>query len=98
MFQTQNTKTIIEITKEDFQASLEEFARKFAEKSFTEKFYNVLIDAKTAAKIHGISPTTFIRYVQRGLIDYESKKGKAYQFRLSEILRLNISELKYKRL
>lgn len=79
----------------DFNSLLKELKLK-EEESLIDKYYSVLVPTAWVALIHEVDPSTICRYVQRGLIpivDRTSSTGN-YKFRLSEILKLDLSKLR----
>lgn len=64
------------------------------ESKILNKFYNVIVGTSVVAKIHNVSEKTVLNYVDDGLLECEPRTGKKYQFRLSQILKVDFGQLK----
>jgi predicted DNA-binding transcriptional regulator AlpA len=90
------SKVTYELDREDLLKAISEMVEE-QDKSVFDRFYNVFINAKDVAKIHAISPQTVVNYIKDGRIKPEPLSGRLYRFRLSEVLKMDFSKLKYKR-
>lgn len=90
------SEIIYKVTEIDLRKVLADFVKEEEGKVF-DKYYNVIVDAKTVANIHGTTPQTIIRHVKSGAITTEPSEGRVYRFRLSEVLKLDFQKLKHKR-
>lgn len=90
------SEIIYKVTEADLHRVLKDFVKEEEAKIF-DKYYNVIIDAKTVANIHGTTPQTIIRHVKSGALATEPTEGRVYRFRLSEVLKLDFQKLKNKR-
>lgn len=86
-----------------YQMDAEELAKFFNKEmkqeaidSFCNKFTNTLVTPKEVALIHNVCEATVINYCKDGLIKAEPRNGKNchYKFRLSEVLKMDFTELK----
>ena len=91
-----NGKVIYEVGREDLRSAMSEMIQEQSKTVF-DRFYNVFVNAKDVAKIHQVSPQTVINYIKDGKIKPEPHPGRVYRFRLSEVLKMDFSQLKYKR-
>lgn len=86
---------VYKVSKSDFVSAINDAISEH--QSAFDRFYTVFIDGKTVAKIHGLSPKTISRYVSEGVIAPDPTSGRVHKFRLSEVLKMDLSKLKYKR-
>ena len=84
------------VTEVELRKVIADFVKKEEGKIF-DKFYNVIVDAKTVANIHGTTPQTIIRHVKSGALATEPADGRVYKFRLSEVLKFDFQKIKYQR-
>ena len=83
------------LSKEDFQSVIEETLASQIEEKVYNRFEHVIIDTKTACNILKISDRTLYSYIKSKMIDVEPKVvGGENRFRLSEILKVNIPNLR----
>lgn len=90
-----NPKVTYEVGHEDLSLVVENIVKSMNQNAF-DKFYNVFIDGQAAAQILTISPRTLTRYINDGILTPDSGVKK-YQFRLSEVLKIDLTNIKYKR-
>lgn len=90
------SKLVIEADKEDLKEIFAETIQGVIEDKVYNRFHNSFVDGKTVAKIHNISPITLTNYVKEGLLIPENS-GRVLKFRLSEVLKLDLTKIKYKR-
>lgn len=66
--------------------------------AFCNKWSNTLVTPKEVALFHNISEATVINYCKDGLLipEHREKDYCAYRFRLSEVMKLDISNIKGK--
>lgn len=90
--------TIYQIDAEEMEKFFYHGMEQKAIDAFCKRFSNTLITPKEVALIHNISEATVINYCKDGLIipEHRDKNYCAYKFRLSEILKLDISVIKGK--
>lgn len=88
-------KQVIQLDRQDFSELLCDFVSNASEEKAYDKFYNVLVPTSWIATIHKVSYQTVFRYIQRGMIVPEERnsRGDHYQFRLSEVLKLDFKKL-----
>lgn len=91
-----NSKVTYELSRDDLRATIIEMTQEQSKTVF-DRFYNVFVNAKDVAKIHQVSPQTIVNYIKDGKIKPEPHQGRVYRFRLSEVLKMDFSQLKYKR-
>lgn len=86
------SETVYKLSHDDLANVVE----KLAETSALNKFHDRMVTGKTVADIHGLSEKTIGRYIEDGILTPISGVKK-YQFRLSEVLRMDFSTIKHKR-
>lgn len=88
--------TIYQIDAEEMEKFFNEKIANNAIDSFCRRFSNTLVTPKEVALFHNISEATVISYCKDGLIhpEHREKEYCAYKFRLSEVLKMDFSELK----
>ena len=92
-----NSKIIYELSEEDFQSAIEKVLSSHIEKKIYNKFESVIIDSKTACHILQISMPTLRKYILAGELWPEPKStNDKILFRLSDILKADVSEIKKK--
>ncbi|WP_157482314.1 hypothetical protein [Geofilum rubicundum] len=87
---------IYKVSQSDLRKVIAEFVTEEQGKVF-DRFYNVMVDAKTVANIHGTTARTIIRHVKSGTLAAEPTDGKVYKFRLSEVLKFDFQKVKYQK-
>ena len=93
----QNAEITYKLDAKDLKEVIAETMSKDVEDRIFGRFYNVMVDAKTLAKVHNLSTKTVSRYIADGTLRPEPTEGRLHLFRLSEVLKLEASKLKYKR-
>lgn len=82
------------LSQKDFQEVIETTLAKQVEDKIFNRFEHVFIDTKTVCNILKISDRTLYTYVKNKVIDVEQNGEN--KFRLSEILKINMPELRKK--
>ena len=91
------SKITYEFTEQVYE-HIKDDAIQIAEKNIHSRFATKLLDVKAASQVLGVSEDTIRSYVGLGRLEPETRKalGKI-RFRLSYLLNIDISKLKYKR-
>jgi hypothetical protein len=90
-------KTIYEVSGEDLKRAIQETISEQVEQKIYNRFEGTIVDAKAACQILGVSPDSLYKYVAAGEIACEPRNGRSdYRFRLSELLKVNITEIRRK--
>ena len=86
---------VYKVTKTDFVNAISDVINEH--QNAFDRFYSVFVDGKTVAKIHGLSSKTISRYVAEGVIVPDPTSGRVHKFRLSEVLKMDFTRIKYRR-
>jgi len=88
--------TIYQIDAEEMAKFFNHTMEQKAIDSFCKRFSNTLVTPEDVAKFHNVSVATVINYCKDGLIipEHREKNFCHYKFRLSEVLKMDFSELK----
>lgn len=89
-------QTIFQVDAEELEKFFHNNMAKTAVDSFCKRFSNTLVTPEDVAKIHNVSIATVYNYCKDGLIlpEHREKDYCAYRFRLSEVLKIDFTELK----
>lgn len=87
-------KLTYEVGADDLKQALSEVVREQVEDKVYNRFYNAFVDCKTIGTIHNLSQNTVTRYIQDGILTPEPGTKK---FRLSEILKLDLTTIKHRK-
>ena len=82
------------MSKDDLKEAIADTLKETIEEKVYNRFYSVMIDCQTLANMHHISPRTVTRYIADGTLTPEPGTK---QFRLSYALKLDLTQVKYKR-
>lgn len=82
------------VSADDLKQAINESLQENIEAKVYNRFYNTLIDCKTVCKIHNLSQNTVTNYIKDGILTPEPGTK---QFRLSAILKLDLSSVYRKR-
>lgn len=90
--------TYLQIDSEEMEKFFKEDMAQFIIDAFCSKWSNTLVTPKEVALFHNISEATVINYCKDGLLvpEHRDKEYCAYKFRLSEVLKFDISSIKGK--
>lgn len=90
--------TIYQIDAEEMEKFFNHKMEQKAVEAFCNRFSNTLITPKEVALFHNLSEATVINYCKDGILipEHRDKEYCKYKFRLSEVLKLDISNIKGK--
>jgi len=93
-----NHKIVYETSHEDLKQAIKDVLKTEIEDKVLDKFINIQVDSKAACQILQISNSSLNRYIEAGLIQPEQRSSEKEhrKFRLSTLLRLDISDVKRK--
>jgi hypothetical protein len=90
-------QTIYQVSGDDFKEAIREAISEEVEQKVYNRFEGTVVDARAACQILNISPDSLYKYVHAGEINCEPRSGRSdYRFRLSELLKADITRIRRK--